>query len=306
MGRKQPTTVDGRWNADKFAEYSLRSSFFLRHLRAIDLWSAIADVQRIVKAKNGFAWTERGTWGIEDDAWELSHRLGIESLLLFCHPRVIQQHPRLLLYYRTVALLSRKGLEQILSTNLAKVEAGKVAELSSDQAARFAVAINRVVSAMLMAGTEIEPAHLIGMQFAASGATIQGAWNNAIGEKGEAAVRAILVNHLRDEIVHVVWKDRTMLDYSADVHAVLLDRVADIRILRLKQGYQLHFSSEPDVSLHDPAGLPVLAIEIKAGNDKAGALERLGSRSKFIPPHTLRSCGLCRQPLSAVGVKVSS
>lgn len=60
----------------------------------------------------------------------------------------------------------------------------------------------------------------------------------------------------------------------------MLDRVADIKVIRLKQGYHVVFSSEPDVSLRNQNDLPVLAVEVKAGTDSAGALERLGAAMK--------------------------
>ena len=50
--------------------------------------------------------------------------------------------------------------------------------------------------------------------------------------------------------------------------------------MRLKQGFHLTFASEPDISLRDPSDTPVAAIEVKAGADPAGALERLGAAMK--------------------------
>jgi hypothetical protein len=40
--------------SDAFAVYSLRSSFFVRRLRAINLWKAINDVQKLLDVKNAF------------------------------------------------------------------------------------------------------------------------------------------------------------------------------------------------------------------------------------------------------------
>lgn len=265
--------------SDKFAEYSLRSTFFVRRLRAVNLWAAIADVTRLVSARQGFPWDRRTEWGIEEEAWSRAAAWGIDPLLLFCHPRVIAEQPRLLLYYRTIALLSQKGFQSLVRGDVARIEAGKVDALDSAKAIQLATAINCILSAVVTAGAEIEPFQLAGLQFAAAGATIQGSWNNAVGAEGERAVRTILANHLRNEIVQVVFKD-LIVDYTPPLHTQLLDRIAEVRVLRLTHGYHLRFSSEPDVSLRDANDVPVVAVEVKAGNDSAGALERLGASMK--------------------------
>ncbi len=266
--------------SDEFAVYSLRSSFFVRQLRAVDLWKAIGEVQALSKVRNGFLWTDRAKWGIEVEAWERVASWKIDPLRLFCHPRVLEEQPQLLLYYRTVALLSRKGLASLVGGGIDRIEAGRVDQLNEDFRTKLVVAVNCVISAMVSAAAELEAQHLTGLQFAAAGATIQGSWNNAVGKEGEAAVRTILVNHLQAEIVQVVWRDNTTTLFADIGLTGLLDRIADIRVLRLSRGYHLAFASEPDVSLRDAANIPQVAIEVKAGADPAGALERLGAAMK--------------------------
>lgn len=266
--------------SEDFAVYSLRSSFFVRRLRAIDLWKMISEVQKLATVKKGFPWTQRGVWGIEEEAWHRVTQWQIEPLTLFSHPRVLTEQPRLLLYYRTVALLSQKGLNSLVAPDVARIESGKVDHLRPEQVAEIVVAINSVISAMVSAGAELEASQLPGLQFAAAGATIQGSWNNAVGAEGEAAVRSILLNHLKERIVQIVWRDAATTEYSEQSHAELLDRVDDVRVVRLKQGFHLVFASEPDVSLRDAENVPIIAIEVKAGSDTAGALERLGAAMK--------------------------
>jgi hypothetical protein len=204
----------------------------------------------------------------------------IEPLSLFCHPRVLSEQPRLLLYFRTVALISQKGLSCLVGPSVARIESGRIEQLEPQQVTQLVVAINSVVSAMVSAGAELEAGQLTGLQFAAAGATIQGSWNNAVGAEGEAAVRAILVNHLRNEIVQIVWRDGSTSAYEDSTHTELLDRIGDVRVVRLKQGFHLAFASEPDVSLRNAENTPIVAIEVKAGSDSAGALERLGAAMK--------------------------
>jgi XcyI-like restriction endonuclease len=86
--------------------------------------------------------------------------------------------------------------------------------------------------------------------------------------------------HPCDEIVQIGWKKGVSTDYTSAIHADLIERLPEVRAVRFRQGFQLVFSSEPDISLRDDKDIPHLAIEVKAGGDPAGALERLGAAMK--------------------------
>ena len=60
----------------------------------------------------------------------------------------------------------------------------------------------------------------------------------------------------------------------------IMDNVDNIKTINLVNGYSIMFSSEPDVSMYNDQGEIVGIIEIKAGLDPAGALERLGAMLK--------------------------
>jgi len=193
---------------------------------------------------------------------------------------VIAEQPQLLLYYRTVALLSQKGLRSLVGRNVAKAEAGKLEEPGPDWVSQVTVAINSILFGVVSTAADIAGEDLPGFQFAEADSTIQRSWNNAVGTVGEEAVKTILVNNLRDEILQIVWRDRTATEYQPKMHSTLIDRIGDVRVVRLTKGFHLLFFSEPDVSLRNSQDLPVVAIEVKAGSDLAGALERLGAAMK--------------------------
>lgn len=266
--------------SDDFAQYSLRSSFFVRKLRGLQLWEAIAEVEKIARLKASFKWNNRSKLGIEEESWQKIQDKGINPVLFFCHPRVITEQPRLLLYYRTLALISQKGLSTLASGPIARVEAGKVDRVNSDWLQRVVLAINSLLSAIVKSAADIGARDFSGFQFAAAGSTIQGSWNNAVGTEGELTVRTILLDHLRDEVVQIVWSGGGTMDYTPEVHTNLIDRLPEVRVVRLKSGHHLFFSSEPDISLRNPDDFPLVAIEVKAGTDPAGALERLGAAMK--------------------------
>lgn len=244
------------------------------------LWEAIHEVQQLATVSNGFIWDDRLSFGIDPEAWERIEEKKINPLLIFCHPRVLSEQPRLLVYYRTVALLSQKGFAGLVRGNLAKIESGGVERLDAEWLERAVVAVNSVLSAIVKTAADIEERDLPGFQFASAGFTNQGSWNNEIGAEGERAVKTILVNHLRNEIVQLVWRDGSSTPYSEEMHPTLIDRIQEVKVARLKDGYHLLFSSEPDVSLRDPKDIPLVAMEVKAGFDSAGALERLGAGMK--------------------------
>ncbi|HUY31209.1 MAG TPA: XcyI family restriction endonuclease [Pirellulales bacterium] len=266
--------------SDEFAQYSLRATFFVRRIRGLRLWEAIQEVSKLVRVENGFDWSNPRSLGIEAHAWERAQEKQIHPLLVFCHPRILSQQPALLRYYRTVALISQKGLGALVGGNVAAIEAGWSQRLSVESISKIVITLNSIISAMLKGAADIDARDLPGYQFASAGATIQGSWNNAVGAAGEEAIRTILIQHLRGELEQVAWRDSTASDYTPEMHTELIDRVADVRILRLKGGYHLCFASEPDVSLRDPRGLPLLSVEVKAGADPAGSLERLGAAMK--------------------------
>ena len=266
--------------SDSFAQYSLRSTFFVRRIRSFRLFECIQQVGQLISVKSSFDFSKPESIGIEPDAWARIKKKRIEPILVFCHPRVISEQPQLLLYYRTVALLSQKGLSTLVGGNVARVEAGKVEKLDSNWVAKTVVAINSILSAIVLTAADIDGRDLPGFQFAAIGATIQGSWNNAIGAEGESAVKTILLNNLRDEIRQIVWRDSSCEAYKPKKHSMLIDRISDVRVVRLKRGFHIVFSSEPDISLRNPKDIPAVAIEIKAGADPAGALERLGAAMK--------------------------
>jgi hypothetical protein len=120
----------------------------------------------------------------------------------------------------------------------------------------------------------ITNAHLmIAMSF---GAQMNGSWRNAVGEEGVIRIMQILVGFLRDKklIQTVTYKEGVVLSQDKPID------VEQVQEIKLTNNYTLTFSSEPDVSLRDPSGILVAVIEVKAGIDPAGALERYGAAKK--------------------------
>ncbi len=116
------------------------------------------------------------------------------------------------------------------------------------------------------------------MMFASAGAQIQGAWNNAIGLEGELLVRKLII---REFLNRNLIKGYTL--FTGEIFKELdkpLESATAIKVLMLNTQGSIVFSSEPDIAIYDQNGVVKGDIEIKAGIDPGGALERLGAAMK--------------------------
>jgi len=271
------------------AHYTLRSSTFSRKLKELSFFEFEKRIKTLAELDEAFSWDKRNEWGIAEDAWEIIDEAQISPLFLFLHPRILQEQPDLLAYYRSVALLSQKGLKQILSITVEEIEqSAKVP--SREKVKKICLLINDFISIIIKSVDTITLAQISGMMFASAGAQIQGSWNNAIGLEGELLVRKLII---REFINKNIIKGYTMT--NGKILKELdkpLESAIDIKVLLLSTQGSLVFSSEPDISIYDRNGVVKGDIEIKAGIDPGGALERLGAAMKSFE-NTRRDNPLC-------------
>ena len=271
------------------AHYTLRSSTFSRKLKELSFFEFEKRIRTLAELDEAFSWDKRNEWGIAEDAWKIIEESKISPLFLFLHPRILQEQPDLLAYYRSVALLSQKGLKQILSITVEEIEqSAKVP--SREKVKKICLLINEFISIIIKSVDTITLAQISGMMFASAGAQIQGSWNNAIGLEGELLVRKLII---REFINKNIIKGYTMT--NGKILKELdkpLESAIDIKVLLLSTQGSLVFSSEPDISIYDRNGVVKGDIEIKAGIDPGGALERLGAAMKSFE-NTRRDNPLC-------------
>jgi hypothetical protein len=271
------------------AHYTLRSSTFLRKLKEFSFFEFGKRIKALAELEEAFSWENRNEWGIEEDVWKIIYESDISPLFLFLHPRVLQEQPDLLAYYRSVALLSQKGLKQILSITVEDIEqSAKVP--SREKVKKLCLLINEFVSILIKSVDKITLEQISGMMFASAGAQIQGSWNNAIGLEGELLIRKLII---REFINKNIIKGYTMI--TGEIFQQLdkpLESAIEIKVLLLSTQGSLVFGSEPDISIYDRNGVVKGDIEIKAGIDPGGALERLGAAMKSFE-NTRRDNPLC-------------
>ena len=258
----------------------LRAQFFARRLRELGFFNVAAEVRKLLEVKDSFPWHDIEDMGISPEAFDAVAQAGIEPLLFFLHPRVIEEQPSLLLYYRSVALISQKGFAALAGVSPASIENGKTARLPTKLAKALARAVNQVLCLLAETVQPFQRTYIEIFLYASAGAQVQGSWVNAIGRQGEIFLKELIVRNLWDKITQVVWKDDTSLLAAESNVLELAERAPDIKLLRLRGGFHCVFASEPDMSFRDPSGKPMIAVEVKAGTDPAGALERYGAAMK--------------------------
>lgn len=266
-------------------QYQLKSTFFAEKLGEMGFFGFTEKVAKLIADQgDAFDWADRKSWGISEDAWDRIEERGIHPLSVFCHPKILKLHPRFLRYYRCVAMLPQKGLQKIASVaNVKEVEAG-VQTLPEAKVDGVLRCLNELASAVVSLTPDLSGSKITGMMYATAGTTIDGSWRNQIGAEGERVIRSLLLKALigNNEVLALVDKgDRSFsLGEWEESHGDPVATVNEMKTITVSNGGAVFFSSEPDVQFMDGAGKVLGAMEIKAGIDAAGALERLGAMLK--------------------------
>jgi hypothetical protein len=252
-------------------QYALRSSFFYARRRDFnDLCIAVdhLDVSCI-------KWGRRKALGISESSWDYLSKNAIPHHQVFVHPKLLQENPRLVAYYRSLALLSQKGLQR-LAFGTQKLEEGK-GRLTKQRALILAKTLNGLISSIVDSDIAFSvPQARLAAQ-ANYGTQINGSWRNAIGEQGKRSVNSTIVKHFIDK---EVVTEAELKDGSHVSSANIPSDIDTVRGFKLSNGYSVVFASEPDISIRNPQGILEAAIEVKAALDPAGAFERYGAAKK--------------------------
>ncbi len=247
-------------------QYAFRSAFYLR--RSSEIARAWTPNRLSSEEQEQINWDHPQSFGISKVAWEYVYKAHCDPVVVFCHPRLLQLRPACLDYYVRSALLSKKGFAVLLRNT-------RACDKKLDKWTAQAITINNHVSTLI----ETYPGFLksdkrllCAMSF---GAEVNGSWRNRIGHTGSTIVKELILNHFLDtgKIVSFVTSAKRKMPSRPR-------NPDNIRAIILVNGYIIEFGSEPDVSVRSPEGTLEVAMEIKAGLDPAGALERYGACKK--------------------------
>ena len=263
--------------------YFLKSTFFYEKLVSLGFFSMFEDVKNFASIhSNSIAWDDKRELGVSNDSWEIINKLNIEPLLVFAHPNILRIRPELLKYYRCVAMLPQKGFQAISKVSSISQIESKNRSIHESKLLNVVATINELMSVIIKLSIDLNENQLQGMMFATAGTNIDGSWRNSIGFEGERVIRTLIVKGLIDnsEISGFIHKNNSTSKLSDWKGKDPVAEISDIKAIEISNGTTILFASEPDVTLMNPQGKILGGIEIKAGLDPAGALERLGAMFK--------------------------
>ncbi|MCS6859922.1 MAG: XcyI family restriction endonuclease [Abditibacteriales bacterium] len=213
---------------------------------------------------------ERLSWdkdalNIAESAWNKVIHRGIKPVRVFAHPSVLIANPRRVGYYRMLAMVSQKSMNNVgLPVTRHEVQGSP---LTDDRALAIACHLNRIISVLVDADAEIDAREFDLWRGMAAGAQAQGTSQNVKGQRAEKQVRELIEEHLRAQGV---------------VAEVTEDKKGGTRVIRLTDGRRVVFASDPDTAIYTRDNTLECVAEIKGGIDTAGVLERLGATLKSL------------------------
>ena len=269
--------------------YRLRSTFFYRKLKEYSTLSFPGLVAGLIPVGHLYSWDERAKWGVGEDAYSyITGNAEFHLFQVFCHPKLLREHPKLLAYYRNVAALSQKSVGYLVKTgvDIKRLETDTENRYSLNEAQTMILSrlFNEHITLIVDSSIQsISKEEIYGLLLASTGAQIDGSWRNAIGEEAEKVVQRLLVKEVKERNLLAALIPRvgnTVEVHDPDKLEEQLGNIDRYRGILLTNRTSILFSSDPDVSLLNPSGATVCALEVKGGADPAGALERYGAAKK--------------------------
>jgi DNA modification methylase len=267
--------------------YRLRSTFFYRKLKEYNTLAFPMMIADLLPVQHLYSWADRTRWGIGDNAFEyISKHPQLKCIQVFCHPKLLREHPRLLAYYRNIAALSQKAVSYLADADVKRYETDVENRypLSEAQALTLARLFNEHITLIVDSSIQsLTEAELHGLLLTSTGAQIDGSWRNAIGEEAEKVVQRLLVMEAKERGLLSAFIPRvgTSVElYNLQRAEEQLGNLERYRGILLTSKTSILCSSEPDISLISTQGTTLGVIEVKGGADPAGALERLGAAEK--------------------------
>lgn len=194
-------------------------------------------------------------------AWQHVLSLRVDPKVVFAHPGILQVHPTTSLYYRGMALLSRKRVGQAAASVTNWEDGTRTTPVRQDMARKVARLYNTMISSIIEQSADWTLDNGYRNILATIGITLDGMFRNKIGAMAEDLVKNRIVFWLRDKKL------------------ISSDNLECTNQYLLPMDTLMHYGSEPDIKFIK-GEQTIATIEIKGGLDPAGALERLGAMTK--------------------------
>lgn len=246
------TTKKRSWSIDQLA----KSEFFHQKLHE---WELIEVAQQIDEIKGESLNWDRSRLEISDKAWNKVIHRGIKPIIIFAHPDVLVNVSRSTGYYRMLAMVSQKSMNQVgLST--IRYEGGQSPKFETAEV--IAQHLNKIISKLVEADEKIAAREFDLWRGMAAGSQAQGSWQNTKGRKMEIVIQGIVRRRLRES-------------------GLATEEIDDKPRIALTDHRMVVFADEPDIGFYQENKI-VAAVEVKGGIDKAGVLERVGAAIKSL------------------------
>jgi hypothetical protein len=201
--------------------------------------------------------------GISTSAWNKVIHQGIKPIRVFAHPYILTTVPQSVGYYRGLAMVSLKSMNNI-QLNIERFETGHNKQpLDDSKAWDIAHRLNVLIGRLIETDEQIDPREFDLWRGMTAGSTAQGSWQNKKGDIAEELVKGFIHRRIRERGLLAVASANEMTETLKD-HRIIA------------------YASEPDIALYDESHKILVAIEIKGGIDPAGVLERIGAAIKSL------------------------
>lgn len=265
-------SIDPEQREAEKLQYSLRSTFLYRRYKEFE--SLLLEIREV--DSNKYNWNASEDFGVSKTTLNYVKKKAIPYCQIFCHPDLISKDPRLIAYYRLIAILPQKGIQR-LAFGINALEEGTRRSLNKDRAISLAKILNAYICSIIDSDPHFALEGILSTGLMNFGTQVNGSWRNEIGNEGSRRIKELILTHFIDAdlIKQIVTKDGAVLLPTAS-----FPPIDEIQGFSTKNDYKVTFASEPDISILSPKDNLETAIEVKAGIDPAGALERYGAAKK--------------------------
>jgi XcyI restriction endonuclease len=239
------------WYIDQLA----KSEFFHQKLHE---WKLVEIAEQLENVQGENLTWDKMLLGISENAWNKVIHRGIKPIIVFAHPEILQTILGSTAYYRMLAMVSQKSMNQV-GGSVTNFETGTKFP-DKEKAAFLASHLNQIISHLIETDENLNAREFDIWRGMSAGSQAQGSWQNAKGEQAEILLRGVIEKRINGK---GLAKEATATE------------------IVLKNGKIIAFSSEPDISVLEN-GLIQIAVEVKGGIDTAAVLERVGAAIKSL------------------------
>lgn len=282
-----------------------RGVFLINNLQALALDELLATITELAAYYDKEEWADHcAAWGINPEALRILDAATppVAYPLFFCTPAMLRTTPRLLRYYRNVAMMSQKVMRGIqLPTESYELGLQPPADEITETLAQY---LNQTISNIIIAKGRVTPNLHTEMLYANVGDSLGGVWRNEIGRLAYVEVLTPLIVHLHAQgyLAYLVYRTKGRIvheDADADIpqktdqrieispalsQELLLEQLAMLKAERvvyrevgLHNGYQLllnrHVTWQRPDGERERIGPDMLAQSAEADHPWAGELK---------------------------------